>query len=497
MNNIDVALGLRIIPFIQKIIIILISDFLSMCMAFFGRSADRFDQKYFIKNYNALSKALKPFNILLQELNSDGACHGLAINYLLFAHENRIDEFYRYLFFMIKLTDQKINELIKKDNQNSYPFFNRLLKFLEVVSAAQIDQRFKCIGAHHDKSSFIFCESTSKEKLIRQLSLELQRVGIKNGALMKVSMSGHGFAIIHVKHGFYIFDANHIQITPSLLRTEREVANTIIEHIDSTKFLVNFNIRLSISFLSYGNESRELEDLLVQFESKIHKSLLTSIIKTYRKGNLSRAELALALYDGIDESTLSNSKDLLKFKRGLARYLDSKGIFKEQAYIDELLKNESFVHGTSYTWGVSSLQLAVVENEMTLVKKLLKRNADSNVTDRNGFTPLHIAVACGYTDTVEILLAAKAKVNVTNQDGVTPLWLAACYSHTEAMKKLLDYQVDIALMDKYGNSPLDVAVIQGNEKIVRMLTIYNENAIQSQDQQSAIEHNENFIPAII
>ena len=59
-----------------------------------------------------------------------------------------------------------------------------------------------------------------------------------------------------------------------------------------------------------------------------------------------------------------------------------------------------------------------------VVELLLAHQADVNVKDNTGKTPLHVAAAgseYGFQEIVELLLANGADINVKNNDGKTPL----------------------------------------------------------------------------
>jgi ankyrin repeat protein len=58
------------------------------------------------------------------------------------------------------------------------------------------------------------------------------------------------------------------------------------------------------------------------------------------------------------------------------------------------------------------------------VKLLLDHKAAPDVQDREGLTPLHLAVEGLAHDVVAELLARKANVNVTDRKGRTPLAIA-------------------------------------------------------------------------
>jgi ankyrin repeat protein len=155
-----------------------------------------------------------------------------------------------------------------------------------------------------------------------------------------------------------------------------------------------------------------------------------------------------------------------------------------------------------------------IESE-PIVKMLLARGADVNATNRDGFTPLHLATHVGvakvllehkadvnakaipvdgkgkplnlegeaateYTPLhlailrdeqpmVKLLLAHKDAVNVKDWTGKTPLHLAVTAGDKEAVELLLRHKADVSIRDGRGRSPLTVAIESGQKDIADLL----------------------------
>jgi len=65
------------------------------------------------------------------------------------------------------------------------------------------------------------------------------------------------------------------------------------------------------------------------------------------------------------------------------------------------------------------------------VKKLLKKGANPNVRDEDGYTPLHNAALWGHVDVVRLLLEHGADPSIRNRGGKTPLDVARWSGHRE------------------------------------------------------------------
>ena len=68
---------------------------------------------------------------------------------------------------------------------------------------------------------------------------------------------------------------------------------------------------------------------------------------------------------------------------------------------------------------------------------LLKHDADVNIADVRGWTPLHYAAQRGSVSRMELLLKAGANTNCCGQKGESPLWLLLVHGWREAARFLL------------------------------------------------------------
>jgi uncharacterized protein len=85
----------------------------------------------------------------------------------------------------------------------------------------------------------------------------------------------------------------------------------------------------------------------------------------------------------------------------------------------------SAISGKRVSLAIKSVKTVKVDYEgfTEVIKTLLENDANPNVADGNGITPLHRACIDNYLDAVKLLLEYKANVNARAEDGSTPLGL--------------------------------------------------------------------------
>jgi len=120
------------------------------------------------------------------------------------------------------------------------------------------------------------------------------------------------------------------------------------------------------------------------------------------------------------------------------------------------------------------LHIACMWDDPNIVGYLItKEKCNTNVqssTSKN--TPLHIAVKYGQDDTtVQLLLHNKCDPNLQNKEGDTPLHLAVGQSNTAAISQLLAYhEYKLAnVKNKEGDTPLHIACSRKSLDIIKLL----------------------------
>jgi ankyrin repeat protein len=112
---------------------------------------------------------------------------------------------------------------------------------------------------------------------------------------------------------------------------------------------------------------------------------------------------------------------------------------------------------------------AVMQQDSTALRTLLREKADVNAPLADGSTALHWAVENDDPDTVELLLQAGAKADAADRYGLTPLYYAASNGDAAVLQKLLKAGANPNAANKEGDSALMAAARAGKVEAVTAL----------------------------
>ena len=118
-----------------------------------------------------------------------------------------------------------------------------------------------------------------------------------------------------------------------------------------------------------------------------------------------------------------------------------------------------------------------------------------NVTDENGFSPLHSAAYERNPDLVELLLRAGANVNARNEHGQTPLLVCTMTDQSDkrdayitVVDMLIEAGADCNAQDDGGYTPLHEPALVGDIEVCRLLIAHGANArLCNKHGQSALD----------
>lgn len=115
------------------------------------------------------------------------------------------------------------------------------------------------------------------------------------------------------------------------------------------------------------------------------------------------------------------------------------------------------------------LMYAAENNHVSLVKYLLKINADLKARAHDGMTVLHYAAKAGHNDVIKVLLdTGDIDVNIQDDGGWTPIIWASEHKLVSTVKFLIDQGAQPTLKDKEENTSLHWAAYSGSVDICEM-----------------------------
>lgn len=119
--------------------------------------------------------------------------------------------------------------------------------------------------------------------------------------------------------------------------------------------------------------------------------------------------------------------------------------------------------------GLTPLLLAVSQNQFDAASALLEVGADANFAGAHGVPPLSAAAFVGDAKLVDLFLTHGAKLNATNPQAGTALRAAAEAGRCEVVRLLLARGAKFDSPDAFGKRPIDYARDEGHLEIVELL----------------------------
>ena len=119
--------------------------------------------------------------------------------------------------------------------------------------------------------------------------------------------------------------------------------------------------------------------------------------------------------------------------------------------------------------GNSPLLVASYSGNIDIVKYLLTKKININITDKNGNTSLLNSITRGHVEISNILLDNNANFRIGNKKEITPLLLASGNGYLEILKKIKFKAEDLNHQDTNGNTSLHYSIIGGHEDITEFL----------------------------
>lgn len=128
--------------------------------------------------------------------------------------------------------------------------------------------------------------------------------------------------------------------------------------------------------------------------------------------------------------------------------------------------------------GIPYLHLAVRCGYTEIVDLLLSYGVNPNIRDQEQTVALHYTFKDEdkFIKIAESLLKSEANLNVQDKDGWSPLQEAVAQNSMRNSNLFLKYGADPNHVDRFGNTPLNIAISNLNVELVRLLLEYGANA---------------------
>ena len=226
--------------------------------------------------------------------------------------------------------------------------------------------------------------------------------------------------------------------------------NVLIRNIDDSCTIIDLDVDITTKqlkniFARDADIDETLFDLTFEGDEMINEELIIncgitsgSEIEVVR----SKKAVALELLEGIDVS-------ITNFMREVQR--GSKLV-------------ESFIHaGLPVDCKIGSECALHKVTSTDVAKVLLDHNANMNVQDHQGNTPLHVSLKSNFScDLSKLLIAYGADLGLHNCSGNTPLHVACRHLRHDMVQLLLASGADVDAVDRQGDTSLSKILLAGN-----------------------------------
>ena len=119
--------------------------------------------------------------------------------------------------------------------------------------------------------------------------------------------------------------------------------------------------------------------------------------------------------------------------------------------------------------GLTPIHAAARWGNNGAVWRLLEARADLDAADQSGCTALHSAASSGHVLALSMMLGAGASADVKNTRGATPMHVAASAGHDDAVTWLVKAGANVEAKDSDGNTPLHLAASRGHANVMKVL----------------------------
>lgn len=138
------------------------------------------------------------------------------------------------------------------------------------------------------------------------------------------------------------------------------------------------------------------------------------------------------------------------------------------AEVKELMKQNPDIINQTNDSGFSPLILACYRGNVEVAKFLMDNVKDINYKSQEGTALAGLSVKYN-KDLVEYILKKNANPNLVDTTGSTPLFWAVKFGNKELIELLLKYKADKTIKDSQGMTPFEYALQTNNKEIINLL----------------------------
>ncbi|XP_074153238.1 fibronectin type 3 and ankyrin repeat domains protein 1 isoform X1 [Sminthopsis crassicaudata] len=138
-------------------------------------------------------------------------------------------------------------------------------------------------------------------------------------------------------------------------------------------------------------------------------------------------------------------------------------------------------HGASWEardlGGCTALHWAADGGHANIIEWMIKDGCKIDVLDTgSGWTPLmRVSAVSGNKEVASLLIDAGADVNVKDKDGKTPLMVAVLNNHEELVQLLLEKGADPSVTNEFGKGVLEMARVFDRQNVITLLEDQKRN----------------------
>lgn len=140
-----------------------------------------------------------------------------------------------------------------------------------------------------------------------------------------------------------------------------------------------------------------------------------------------------------------------------------------------LLQYNADIHAIDQV-GDTPLHSAAIFGHVPIIELLLSKGAHSEIKNKQGETPLYYAASYGYKMALQRLCEEEnADINIMNFKGDTPLHQAVLKSHIAIIKILLNKNACSNIHNSKNLTPLHLAALKGNLDVIQLIARENSS----------------------